>query len=53
MTTAKGYRLQAAELYQLSGKNPDRAAAFAQILKASDFVSKAEELERGRVDKGE
>jgi cytochrome c-type biogenesis protein CcmH/NrfG len=45
--------MQAAALYQLSGKNPDRAAAFAQILKASDFESKAKKLERGQIDKGE
>ena len=43
--------MQAAELYQLSGKNPDRVAAFAQILKARDFELKAEKLERGHIDK--
>ena len=47
MTTAQHYRTEAAELYRLSRKNSDRAAAFAQILKAADYVSKAEDLERG------
>jgi hypothetical protein len=53
MTTAEHYRMQAAALYQLSGKNPDRAAAFAQILEASAFESKATKLERRQIDKGQ
>lgn len=53
MTTAKHYRTQAGELYQLSRDNSDRAAAFAQILKAADYESKAEKLERGQPDKAE
>jgi len=53
MITAEHYRTQAAALYQLSRHNPDRAAAFAQILKAADYESKAEKLERGEIDKDE
>jgi hypothetical protein len=47
MTTAQHYRTQAGELYRLSRENADRAAAFAQILKAADYESKAAKLERG------
>ena len=47
MTTAQHYRTQAGELYRLSRENADRTAAFAQILKAADYESKAEKLERG------
>jgi hypothetical protein len=52
MTTANDYRMQAAALYKLSSENPDRVAAFAQILEASGFESKAENLERRQIDKG-
>jgi hypothetical protein len=52
MTTAKDYRLQAAELYKRSGTNLDRVAAFAQILEARDFESKAEKLEARQSGKG-
>jgi ribosomal protein L20 len=47
MTTAQHYRTQAGELYRLSRENTDRAAAFAQILKATDCEAKAAKLERG------
>ena len=52
MTTAKDYRMQAATLYRLSSENPDRAAAFAQILEAKGFESKAEKLDHHQIDKG-
>jgi len=53
MTTAKDYRAQAAALYELSRRNLDRVAAFAQILEARDFELKAEQLERGQINKGD
>lgn len=53
MTTAEHYRTQAAALYQLSRHNPDRSAAFAQILEAADYESKARILESGQIGKDE
>jgi hypothetical protein len=53
MTTAKDYRMQAETLYQLSRENPDRVAAFAQILQANDFESKAKKLEHRQISKGD
>jgi hypothetical protein len=53
MTTAEHYRTQAAALYKLSSENPNRVAAFAQILEASRFESKAKKLERRQINKGE
>ena len=52
MTTAKDYRMQAAALCRLSRESRDRTAAYAQILEARDFESKAEKLDRRQIDKG-